>query len=156
MSRLGYGTCTDIASVVINEKAEVSNATLRQKIRTRLASGSPFPVDGKVFAGKGTGKLCTICEMPISQGDIEHEVVGQLWSGRTEIAIRSGGKSRKRWHDPLSSRFSTPSKLRPLFTLSERTATASIHLRRSTPSALAAQRTERERCCSAGRRALTP
>ncbi len=59
MSRLGYGTCTDIASVVINEKAEVSNATLRQKIRTRLASGALFPVDGKVVAGKATGKRPT-------------------------------------------------------------------------------------------------
>jgi len=76
MSRLGYGTCTDIASVVINEKAEVSNATLRQKIRTRLASGALFPVDGKVVAGKATGKLCTLCAMPISKGEIEHEVVG--------------------------------------------------------------------------------
>src|SRR5216683_2713917 len=76
MSRLGYGTCTDIARVVINEKSEVSNATLRQKIRTRLASGSLFPVDGKVVAGKATGKLCTLCAMPISKGEIEHEVVG--------------------------------------------------------------------------------
>ena len=48
---------------------------LRRTIRTRLATGSLFPVDGKVFAGKGTGKLCAICRMPISQGDIEHEVV---------------------------------------------------------------------------------
>ena len=71
-----YGTCPDIASVVINEKSEVSNATLRQKIRTRLASGSLFPVDGKVVAGKATGKLCTLCAMPISKGEIEHEVVG--------------------------------------------------------------------------------
>jgi hypothetical protein len=75
MSRLGYGTCTGIASVVINEKSEVSNATLRQKIRTRLAAGSLFPIDGKVLAGKATGKLCTLCRMPISKGDIEQEVV---------------------------------------------------------------------------------
>ena len=75
MSRLGYGTCTDIASVVINEKSEVSNATLRQKIRTRLASGSLFPVDGKVVAGKATGKLCTLCAMPIFATEVEHEVM---------------------------------------------------------------------------------
>jgi len=60
---------------VINEKSEVSNATLRQKIRTRLAAGSLFPIDGKVLAGKATGKLCTLCRMPISKGDIEQEVV---------------------------------------------------------------------------------
>ena len=70
-----YGTCTDIASVVINEKSEVSNATLRQKIRTRLASGSLFPVDGKVVAGKATGKLCTLCAMPIFATEVEHEVM---------------------------------------------------------------------------------
>jgi hypothetical protein len=43
--------------------------------RTRLATGSLFPA-GKVSSGKGTGKPCSICRMPISEGDIEHEVVG--------------------------------------------------------------------------------
>ena len=70
-----YGTCPDIASVVINEKSEVSNAALRRKIRTRLASGSLFPVDGKVVAGKATGKLCTLCAMPIFATEVEHEVM---------------------------------------------------------------------------------
>ena len=43
-------------------------------IRTRLAAGSLFPVNGKVFAGKGTGQLCTVCGMPIFATEIEHEV----------------------------------------------------------------------------------
>jgi len=53
-----------------------SEVTLRHTIRTRLATGSLFPVDGKVFAGKGTGKLCSVCGMRVSEIDIEHEVVG--------------------------------------------------------------------------------
>src|SRR5439155_21299989 len=70
----GYGTCTDIASAM-KEEPKVSIAALRQMIRTRLAAGSLFPIDGTVLAGKATGKLCTLCRMPISQGDIEQEVV---------------------------------------------------------------------------------
>ena len=70
----GYGTCTDIASVM-NEEPKVSIAALRQMIRTRLAAGSLFPIDGTVLAGKATGKLCTLCRMSISEGDIEQEVV---------------------------------------------------------------------------------
>ena len=50
----------------------MGDESLRRTIRTRLATGSLFPVDGKVSAGK----LCNICGMPISQDDIEHEVVG--------------------------------------------------------------------------------
>jgi hypothetical protein len=52
-----------------------TNEALRKAIRTRLATGSLFPA-GKVSSGKGTGKPCSICRMPISEGDIEHEVVG--------------------------------------------------------------------------------
>ena len=50
----------------------MGDESLRRTIRTRLATGSLFPVDGKASAGK----LCSICGMPISQDDIEHEVVG--------------------------------------------------------------------------------
>jgi hypothetical protein len=70
----GYGTCTVIASAM-NKEPKVATAALRQMIRTRLAAGSLFPIDGTVVAGRATGKLCTLCRMPISQGDIEHEVV---------------------------------------------------------------------------------
>jgi hypothetical protein len=64
---------------LLNPAFEISGGSdedLRRTIRTRLATGALFPVDGKVFAGKGTGKLCTICGIPISHGEIEHEVVG--------------------------------------------------------------------------------
>jgi hypothetical protein len=54
-----------------------SDETLRQAIRRRLATGSLLPIDGKVCAGKATGgKRCTLCGMPIPEGEIEHEVVG--------------------------------------------------------------------------------
>jgi hypothetical protein len=43
-------------------------------IGTRLAAGSLFPVEGKVFAGKGTGQLCTVCGMPIFATEVENEV----------------------------------------------------------------------------------
>ncbi len=36
---------------------------------------SLFPVDGKVVAGKATGKLCTLCAMPIFATEVEHEVM---------------------------------------------------------------------------------
>ena len=60
--------------VMMNGKPEVSNATLRRMIRTRHAAGSLLPVDGKVFAGKGTGQLCTVCGMPIFATEIENKV----------------------------------------------------------------------------------
>src|SRR4029453_13758092 len=53
-----------------------SEATLRQMIRTRLASSSLARVDGNVLARKSTGKPCSICGMRISEGDIEQEVIG--------------------------------------------------------------------------------
>src|SRR5713101_7690133 len=53
-----------------------TNEALRRAIRTRLASGSLFTVGGKVFSGRGTGKPCSVCAMPILEGDIEQEVVG--------------------------------------------------------------------------------
>ena len=53
-----------------------TNEALRRAIRTRLASGSLSSVGGKVSSGRGTGKPCRICAMPILEGDIEQEVVG--------------------------------------------------------------------------------
>ncbi len=70
----GYGTCTDIASAM-NEEPKVSPAALRQMIRTRLAAGSLFPIDGTVLAGKATAKRCPLCRRLILDGDIEQEVV---------------------------------------------------------------------------------
>jgi hypothetical protein len=83
-----------------------SNESLRRMIRTRLATGSLFPVDGKVFAGKGTDKLCSICGTPILQGDIEHEVVGpttvfahwdcySIWRQESDALARTNQQSVK-------------------------------------------------------------
>jgi hypothetical protein len=41
----------------MNDRPEVSNGTLLQMIRTRLAVGSLPSVEGKSSAGKGTGQL---------------------------------------------------------------------------------------------------
>ena len=59
----------------MNDRPEVSQATFRQMIRTRLAAGSLFPVDGNVLAGKGTGQRCIVCGMPIFATEIENEVM---------------------------------------------------------------------------------
>ncbi len=94
---------------LLNPAFEISGGSdenLRRTIRTRLATGSLFPVDGKVFAGKGTGKLCSICGMPISQGDIEHEVVGpttlfvhwdcySIWRQESDELARTPQQSRQ-------------------------------------------------------------
>jgi hypothetical protein len=143
----------------LNPAFEISGGSdedLRRMIRTRVATGAPFPVDGKVPAGKGAGKLCTICGMPISQGDIEHEVVGpptvfahwdcySIWRQESDALARTTQQSRQ--HS-----VKTPIPLH----IEREDGNASILPRRSTPSALAAQRIARERCCWAGRRALRP
>ena len=59
----------------MKEEPKVSIAALRQMIRTRLAAGSLFPIDGTVLAGKATGKRCPLCRRLILDGDIEQEVV---------------------------------------------------------------------------------
>ena len=67
-----------------------------------LAAGSLFSVDGKVFAGKGTGQLCTVCGTPIFATEVEHEVTEpqrayahmtchSLWMQESKIL----GKSRE-------------------------------------------------------------
>jgi hypothetical protein len=83
-----------------------SDENLRRTIRTRLATRVLFPVDGKVFAGKGTGKLCTICAVPIALDDIEHEVVGptpvfahwdcySIWRQESDALARMPQQSRQ-------------------------------------------------------------
>jgi hypothetical protein len=65
-----------------------SEATLRHMIRTRLAAGSLFPVDGKLFAGKGTGKPCTICGMRIH---IDRENGNGISPQAAEYSVSFGG-----------------------------------------------------------------
>ena len=59
----------------MNEYPPTPNVTLRQMIRTRLATGSWFPLDdGRAYAGKGTGKRCDVCGMPIHATEVENEL----------------------------------------------------------------------------------
>jgi hypothetical protein len=59
----------------MNGHSQTPNPTLRQMICTRLITGSLFPLsDGRAYAGKGTGKLCTVCSMPICAPEVENEV----------------------------------------------------------------------------------
>ena len=101
----GYGTCTDIASAM-NEEPKVSIVALRQMIRTRLAAGSLFPIDGTVLAGKATRKRCPLCRRPILDSDIEQEVVGpttvfihwdcySIWRQEADAMVRTPQHSVK-------------------------------------------------------------
>ena len=83
-----------------------TNEALRRAIRTRLASGSLSSVGGKVSSGRGTGKPCSICAMPILEGDIEQEVVGpttvfihwhcySIWQQESEALARTSQQSRQ-------------------------------------------------------------
>src|SRR6267143_6016226 len=103
----GYGTCTDIASAM-NEEPKVSPAALRQMIRTRLAAGSLFPIDGTVLAGKATAKRCPLCRRPVLDGDIEQEVVVgpttvlahwdcySIWQQEADAVARTAASSKRR------------------------------------------------------------
>src|SRR5438093_3131763 len=65
---------------LLNPAFEISGGSddnLRRTIRTRLATGALFPVDGKVPAGKAEGKLCTICRMTMPQAELEYDVSSQ-------------------------------------------------------------------------------
>ena len=53
-----------------------SDDPLLDTVRTRLSSGTLFPVDRKSGAGRGSGKPCAVCDLPINPRDIEYEVAG--------------------------------------------------------------------------------
>jgi hypothetical protein len=60
----------------MNEHVHTPNVTLGQMVRTRLATGSLFLLrDGTVNEGRGTGKRCTVCGMPIFATEVENEVL---------------------------------------------------------------------------------
>ena len=84
----------------------ITNEGLRRAIRTRLATGSLFPAGRVSSSGKGTGKPCSICGMPISEGEIEQEVVGpttvsthwdcySIWQQESEALPRTPQQSRQ-------------------------------------------------------------
>jgi hypothetical protein len=60
----------------------MSQSTLRETVRERLASGWLFPAPHKVWAGKGTGHVCIVCGTTIAPSEVENEVAGPttVWS----------------------------------------------------------------------------
>jgi len=60
----------------------MSQSTLRETVRERLASGWLFPAPHKVWAGKGTGHVCIVCGTAIAPSEVENEVAGPttVWS----------------------------------------------------------------------------
>ena len=56
--------------------ARGSDPHLRATVRERLASGALFRTGPEAYAGRGTRKPCIICEISISEYEIEHKVVG--------------------------------------------------------------------------------
>jgi len=71
---------------LLNPAQHISGASngpdLRVTVRERLASGWLFPAPSKVWAGRGTGHVCIICEVSIAASEVENEVVGPttVWS----------------------------------------------------------------------------
>ena len=71
---------------LLNPAQSLSGASngpdLRVTVRERLASGWLFPAPSKVWAGRGTGHVCIICEISIAASEVENEVVGPttVWS----------------------------------------------------------------------------
>jgi hypothetical protein len=71
---------------LLNRAWEISGVSdsvnLRATVRERLARGWLFPAPHKVWAGKGTGHVCVVCETTIAPSEIEHEVVepARVWA----------------------------------------------------------------------------
>jgi len=71
---------------LLNPAQNISGASdgldLHVTVRERLASGWLFPAPSKVWAGRGTGHVCIICEISIAASEVENEVVGPttVWS----------------------------------------------------------------------------
>jgi hypothetical protein len=51
-----------------------SGDPLLDAVRTRLTTGVLFPVVRKSWAGQATGKCCAVCDLTISNSEIEYEV----------------------------------------------------------------------------------
>src|SRR5216684_1196929 len=47
-----------------------SEDPLLDTVRTRLSSGTLFPVDRKSGAGRGSGKPCAVCDLPINHAKL--------------------------------------------------------------------------------------
>jgi hypothetical protein len=53
-----------------------SDDPLLDTVRTRLGSGTLFPVDRKSGTGRGSGKPCAVCDLPINHVELEYQVAG--------------------------------------------------------------------------------
>jgi hypothetical protein len=51
-----------------------SDDPLLDTVRTRLGSGTLFPVERKSGTGRGSGKPCAVCDLPINHVELEYEV----------------------------------------------------------------------------------
>ena len=54
----------------------VTDARIREMVRTQLTSHALFPFDGKSWAGPGSGRPCTVCAEVIAREDVEYEIIG--------------------------------------------------------------------------------
>jgi hypothetical protein len=67
------------APIYRHQNPEVSMAgssddPLLDTVRTRLTSGALFLMDRKGRAGRGSGKHCAVCDVPVTTHEIEYEV----------------------------------------------------------------------------------
>lgn len=53
----------------------IDESAIRQRVRQELASGALARLDGgRSWAGRGTGRLCRMCDQPIDESQVELEV----------------------------------------------------------------------------------
>src|SRR5437879_7971791 len=51
-----------------------SGDDLYKTVRDRLARGALFLAPQKVWAGRGTGRICIVCDVAITATEVEHEI----------------------------------------------------------------------------------
>jgi hypothetical protein len=62
-----------------------SDDDIRLTIRQRLVTGGLFPAPDRIWAGKGIGPICIVCERAISSPDVENEMIAgpvTFWASR--------------------------------------------------------------------------
>jgi hypothetical protein len=47
---------------------------VRHRVRERLATGALFRPEGRSWAGRGKGRPCMVCELPVTHHDVEYEI----------------------------------------------------------------------------------
>ena len=64
---------------ILNRAWELGGSSgddLHQSVRDRLVDGALFPVPRKAWGGRGTGRVCAVCDVSILSTEIELEVAG--------------------------------------------------------------------------------